>query len=164
LRVYGDPVIAAILRLRWLLSALLVAAAVLFAIGVAAERAQGDHHDEVAAHVEGGEEHHDEAAESSGHSDERTLGVVRESPAIVVTAVAVSLVLASLVWFRRDLWLLWTVVAVALVFAVFDVAEVVHQLDESRNGLALLAAIVALLHLSSAFVAETRATNAQLAD
>jgi len=145
-----------------LLSALLVAATVLFAIGVAGERAQHDHHDEGAAHVEGeGEsgEHQNEAAAAGEHGEERTLGVDRESNAIVLPAVVVSLVLAVLVWFRRDLWLLWTVVAVALAFAVFDVAEVVHQLNESRNVLALLAAIVALVHLAASWVAEVCATH-----
>jgi hypothetical protein len=156
-------VITAIVRSRWLLSALLLAATVLFAIGVAAERAQGDHHDEGVAHVEGGSEQAEQqepaATESGGHGEGSTLGIDRESPAIVVPAVVVSLLLAALVWFRRDPWLLWTVVAVALLFAVFDIAEVVHQLNENRNGLALLAAIVALLHLASSFVAETGATN-----
>jgi hypothetical protein len=162
LRVYGDAVIATVLRLRWLLSGLLVAATVLFAIVVAGERAQHDQHVEGAAHVEGeGEsaEHQDEAAASGEHGEERTLGVDRESNAVVLPAVVVSLVLAVLVWFRRDLWLLWTVVALALVFAVFDVAEVVHQLNENRNVLALLAAIVALMHLAAAWVAEIRATH-----
>ena len=160
MRVYGDAVIAAVLRLRWLLSALLVAATVLFAIGVAGERAQHDHHDEDTAHVEGeSEEHQSEAAAAGEHGEERTLGVDRESNAIVLPAVVVSLVLAVLVWFRRDLWLLWTVVAVALAFAVFDVAEVVHQLKESRNVLALVAAIVALVHLAASWVAEVRATH-----
>src|SRR4029079_1446453 len=106
---------------------LLVAATVLLAIGVAGERSQHDHHDEGAAHVEGeGDEHSDDGAASGEHGEERTLGVDRESNAVVLPAVVVSLVLAALVWFRRDLWLLWTVVVVALVFAVFDVAEVVH--------------------------------------
>ena len=99
LRVYGDAVIATVLRLRWLLSGLLVAATVLFAIGVAGERAQHDQHVEGAAHVEGegqSAEHQDEAAASGEHGEERTLGVDRESNAIVLPAVVVSLVLAVL--------------------------------------------------------------------
>ena len=157
---------AAILRLHWLLSVLLVTATVLFAVGVATERADGDHHDEdVATHVEAGEGgQHDEGAEtadteSGEHDEETTLGIDRERPAIVVPAVILSLALAVLVWFRRDAWLLWTVVVFALLFTAFDVAEVAHQVSEDRGGLALLAAIVALLHLAAAFVAETRATH-----
>ena len=137
---------------------LLVAATIVLAVGVTGERAQHDHHDEAAAHVES-EEGHDADATAGEHGEERTLGVDRESNAIVVPAVVVSLVLAVLVWFRRDLWLLWTVVAVALVFAMFDVAEVVHQLEENRTVLAVLAAIVALMHLATAWVAEVRATH-----
>jgi DMSO/TMAO reductase YedYZ heme-binding membrane subunit len=34
-----------------------------------------------------------------------------------------------------------------LAFAVLDVAELVHQLETSRAGLAIMAAIVAALHL-----------------
>jgi hypothetical protein len=161
-------VTAAILRLHWLLSVLLVIATVLFAVGVATERADGDDHDEdvsSATHVEAGEgEQQDEGAESADtesgeHDEETTFGIDRERPAIVVPAVILSLALAVLVWFRRDMWLLWTVVVFALLFTAFDVAEVVHQLSEDRGGLALLAAIVALLHLAAAFVAETRATH-----
>lgn len=38
----------------------------------------------------------------------------------------------------------------ALAFAVFDVAEVAHQLDVSRSGLALLAAAIAFGHVAAA--------------
>ena len=40
-----------------------------------------------------------------------------------------------------------------VVFAVVDVREVFHQLDEDKDGLALLAALVAALHLAAAAVA-----------
>jgi DMSO/TMAO reductase YedYZ heme-binding membrane subunit len=42
------------------------------------------------------------------------------------------------------------VIVAMLAFAVLDVAEVVHQLDTSRAGLAIMAAIVAALHLGAA--------------
>jgi hypothetical protein len=154
-------VTAAILRLHWLLGVLMVAATVLFAIGVAAERDQHDH-DGGSAHVEGaGEEHHDESTETGSHEsgEENTFGIDTERPAIVVPAVIVSLAIAVLVWFRRDTWLMWTVAMFALLFSAFDVVEVVHQLSEDRGGLALLAAVVALLHLAAAFVAETAAAH-----
>jgi hypothetical protein len=40
-----------------------------------------------------------------------------------------------------------------VVFAALDVREVVHQLDESKGGLALLAGVVAVCHLAAAAVA-----------
>jgi hypothetical protein len=154
-------VTAAILRLHWLLSVLMVAATALFAIGVAAERGQHDH-DSDSAHVEGaGEENHDESTETGSHEsgEENTFGIDTERPAIVVPAVVASLAMAVVVWFRRDIWLMWTVAVFALLFAAFDVVEVIHQLSDDRGGLALLAAVVAVFHLAAAFVAETRATH-----
>jgi hypothetical protein len=150
---------ATILRLHWLLSVILVAATVLFAIGVGAERGKHDQ-DAGSAPVEDvGEEHDDEstATESHASGEENTFGIDRESPAFVVPAVIVSLALAVLVWFRHDTWLLVTVAVFSLLFAVFDVVEVVHQLNEHRRDLALLATVVALLHLAAAFVAASRA-------
>ena len=40
-----------------------------------------------------------------------------------------------------------------VVFAALDVREVIHQLDEDNGGLALLAGVVAGLHLAAAAVA-----------
>jgi hypothetical protein len=172
-------------RPRWLLPALLVVAAALFAVGVAAERSD-DHHDEPAAAAEPGSHEesegnegadHDEAADASesteqreaeaagGNADEEAeegetlLGVNVESTAMVVLAVAVSVVLAVAVWWRRDRWLLWAVGVFALVFAVFDVAELVHQIRERRTGIAVIAAAIALLHLAAAVIAETTASR-----
>jgi hypothetical protein len=52
--------------------------------------------------------------------------------------------------------LLLAVVAVAMAaFAALDVRKVFHQLDEGKDGLALLAARVAALHLAAAGVALT---------
>ena len=47
------------------------------------------------------------------------------------------------------------VAVVMVVFAVVDVREVFHQLDEDKDGLALLATLVAALHLAAAGVALT---------
>ena len=46
-------------------------------------------------------------------------------------------------------------------FAVFDIAEIRHQLDESRTGLAVLAAVIAAAHLAAAATAglSTRAAG-----
>jgi len=102
--------------------------------------------------------------ETPGHSEssaETVLGLNLESNALVIVAVAVSLALAVLVWFRNHRGLLLATVAFAVVFTVFDVAEVVHQINESRSGLALLAAAIAVVHLATAVSAKQRATTAR---
>jgi hypothetical protein len=105
-------------RLRWTLIALLVASTALFAIGVAAERSDGDTHVEPAsgqaengsgepegAHADSGEsgsgeaeEGHAEPADAETHAegDERLLGVDPESTPLVVLAVLAGLGLAAL--------------------------------------------------------------------
>jgi len=52
---------------------------------------------------------------------------------------------------RRSLALL--AVAFGVVFAVFDIAEISHQLEESRTGLAALAGMIAVVHLAAAATA-----------
>ena len=46
-------------------------------------------------------------------------------------------------------------------FAVFDIAEIRHQLEESHTGIAALAALVAAAHLAAAATAglSTRAAG-----
>ena len=62
--------------------------------------------------------------------------------------------LALGVWLRPAWGLLLAVVFVVMVgFAALDVREVFHQLDEDDRGLALLAGVVAALHLAAAGVA-----------
>lgn len=76
-----------------------------------------------------------------------------ESWWLVGVAVAVSLGLALAVWFRPLRPVLALTGAVALVFAAFDVTEVAHQVSASEPALVAIAAVVALLHLSSAGLA-----------
>jgi hypothetical protein len=59
---------------------------------------------------------------------------------------------------------LLAIAAVALVWAILDVREVVHQLDESRTGVALIAMVVAVLHLAAAAVSGhlARTTRTQM--
>jgi Flp pilus assembly protein TadB len=155
-------------RLRLIAIVLLVAAAALFAIGTSIERSR--HHDEPAtARVEEG---HDEARESAehratvssnAHADESSegtvLGVDRESTSLLVLAVAVSIALALLLWQRPQRWVWLTVAGVTAVFAVFDVAEVLHQLDESAAGLVAIAMAVAVAHATTAGIAATAGTH-----
>lgn len=100
--------------------------------------------------------------ETGGHSEsagETVLGLNLESNALAIVAVAASLALAALTWMRNRRSLLFATMAVAVVFAVFDVAEVAHQFKESPTGLATLAAAIALVHVATALVAEQRATT-----
>jgi hypothetical protein len=85
------------------------------------------------------------------------------STAMVVIAVAVSVVLAVAMWWRPDRWLLWLIAVFALVFAVSDIAELVHQISEHRAGIAVIAAAIALLHLAAAALAETTASRRSVA-
>jgi len=72
----------------------------------------------------------------------------------LLVAVAVSGGLALAAWRRpRASGLLLAVAAVLLLATVLDVRELVHQLDESRTGLAVLAGVVAALHAAAAGVA-----------
>ena len=171
-------------RLRWTLVALLVASTALFAVGVSAERSDSDTHVEpaTARHTESGAEPgsaHDETGETGeanageAHSepaagetdseDERVLGVDLESAPLIVLAVLAGLTLAMLTAtrFGRLRGFLLAVAAIALVWAVLDVREVVHQLDESRAGVALVALSVAVLHLAAAAVSGRLARRAE---
>ena len=156
-------------RLKLLLVYSLIASTALFAVGVAIERSHSEgtetpsgevsHIDEGAGGegtTEGGsgEEGSNaaEAATSTEHSDGDAvfLGVDLESWWLVGVAVAVSLGLALAVWLRPLRQLLALTGVVALVFAAFDLAEVAHQVSASEPALVAIAAVVALLHLSSA--------------
>ncbi len=171
---------------RGVLSALLVIGALLFVVGVAAER--GDRHSEPAraavvgsvpvnavprTHVEGSGSEESEAAttsatelagqaETPGHpetgasvesSEGRVLGVNLESNGVVGVGVILSVVLAALVWSRRSKIVIVAVGAFTVAFAVFDIAEVIHQANGSHRGVAVLAALVAVAHLAAATVA-----------
>lgn len=139
-----------------LLAVVIVVATALFAIGISIE--SGAESEESPAHAEAeaeGEAHAEVAgepvAEKGGEGEEELLGVDPESTPLVVAAALVSLAFAAGVWLRPDLGPLLLVVGVAmLVFAALDLREVVHQIDEGRGGLAVLAGVVASLHASAA--------------
>lgn len=101
-----------------------------------------------------------EAAGHSESSNETFLGLNLESTPLVIIAAAASLALAVLNWRRNVRALLLATLAFAVVFAVFGIAEVAHQIKESRSGLAFLAGMIALVHVATTFVAEQRATTA----
>lgn len=178
--------------LRWTLVALLVASTALFAIGVIAERSSTDTHTEPAGvHVgENGENGeaagepagaHDEgegpnateagraetaAGDTDTETNEAVLGVNIESTSSIVLAVIAGLALAALAVTRLGARpaVLLAVALIALAWAALDVREVVHQLDQSRTGIAVLATVVALLHLAAALLAGAIAMRARRLD
>lgn len=95
------------------------------------------------------------AASSEAHaeSSERLFGVDPESVPAMIAAIAVSLGLAAAVWWRRERAWLWLTLAFGAVFAAGDIREVIHQLGESRNTVATIAAILIAAHLAVAVVA-----------
>lgn len=156
------------------LVALLVLATALFAVGVIAERSSGEESGGTAVETtatqqdaegegvdEKGHAQEGESAEGAGHSqegegEERLLGVDLESTSLVMVAVAFGLALAggvALTTLPRRRELLMVVAAVTLVWAGLDVRELLHQVGESRTGIAVLAGGVAVLHLMSAALA-----------
>lgn len=161
---------------RGLLAGLLIASAVLFAIGVALEKsAESDEPSSVSGETSG-ETGHSEAEEAEeGHSEEgesgategteethseskeTLLGIDIESPLAVGAGVVLSLVLAALAFRSNNKVVLIVVALFALGFAVLDGKELFHQLDENRTGLAVLAGVIALLHLGAAGVAGRQA-------
>lgn len=146
--------------LRLALVALLAASTALFAAGVLAERAQTDGHAEPAsvhARESGEAAGTGEGQPSSAHGGEHetVLGIDIESTPLIVLAAIAGLALAALVAAplgRRPAVLL-AIAAIAVAWAALDVREVVHQSNESRSGLAIVASAVALLHLAAAAAA-----------
>ena len=99
----------------------------------------------------GGESQGEVGGETHGEpgNDEQVLGINYESTPLVILAVLASLGLAAVVWFARVPSLLLVVAAAMLAFAVFDIAEVFHQVDRDEAGIAVLAGFVAVLHLGA---------------
>ena len=159
-------------RLRRAAAVLFVVAAGLFTVGVASE---SDTHTEATKTREAAVEaaKHDEAAEAAGHDETdaatgevpaeaghdkegTVLGVHTESSAAVTAAIAVSVALAVGLWFLRRRSLALVAIVFGFVLAVFDIAEIAeiaHQLDTARAGLAVLATAIAAMHLAAATTA-----------
>jgi hypothetical protein len=154
---------------RWLLPALIVAAAALFAVGTTIERNQGDHHGRASSaagqseSASTGETTIERAAESGSAGgdttatttrateggESRVFGLDAESPALIALAVAASLALAwALLRWRGRVWLLALVGLAMLAFAALDIREASHQIDTDRTSLVIIA--VAALHLIGA--------------
>ncbi|MCU1359542.1 MAG: hypothetical protein JWN99_831 [Ilumatobacteraceae bacterium] len=122
---------------RWMLAALLIAGAALFAIGVAAERAN-DHH----------------GSETTEHSESGLVSHLESIP-LVVTGCIASLLLALAVVRRQDRRLLLLITGFAVAFTLLDVTEVVHQINDHQIAIGLLAAAVAIVHGAAAGLTAT---------
>jgi hypothetical protein len=143
---------------RHLLAVLLAVATILFAVGASAERSATDEHAEAAPTTTArAEAETEEGAPGGAHAEagERLLGIDLESTPLialaVLTGLALSAVAASRIGRRREF--LAAVAVVALAWAALDVREVLHQIDESREGIVVIAAVVAALHLVTPAVA-----------
>jgi hypothetical protein len=144
------------------LAALLILSGVLFGIATTIERGEKDEHaasegGESHEHAEGtseeGEAHFEEPSPHDEESDESILGVDIESPLFVGLGVALTVVLAALVWLRPERGILWAVALFAVTFALLDLRELLHQVDEERTRLATLAGVIAAIHVSVAVLA-----------
>lgn len=87
--------------------------------------------------------------------DETVLGVDVESTPLTILSMAAGLGLAAVAATRLGTapTILLGVGAITLVWAALDVREVVHQLDESHTGIAIVTILVAALHLAAAAAA-----------
>lgn len=145
-------------RLVRIAAVLLTVTAALFVVGVIAEANHTTHNESGETHVESGNESGEvsgSATAEAGPSEaiEKVLGINVESPATATVAVIASLALAAGLWSTRRRAIALAAALFAALFAVFDLAELAHQVDESRTGLAVLAAAIALGHAAAAVVA-----------
>ena len=129
----------------------------LFAVGVNAERAK--HREKPAATSQ------ETASETSGETPrpaapvartevkERVLGINTETNTIVTVVVIISVLFAlGIVLLPGIRGVVWGATAFCVAAAVFDGAEVAHQISRSEPGLAALATSVTAVHLATASV------------
>jgi hypothetical protein len=168
-------------RMRAAMATLLVASALLFAVGIVIEggtSSTGTEHVEatsppgqsIGPHIEGSGEAGEagesrapeasaaatgEAGESAGHSEtgsgEAILGIDPEAPPLVSHAIILSLVAAFLVYRDGRRTVVAGAVVVAVGFAALDLLEVTHQVREGTALVAAIAAVVAVGHLLAAW-------------
>ena len=156
----------------------MTAATALFVVGVTTERGESEPHsgERIEQPRETGESHtaetggegeetpaHTAGGESGRHThaEPHILGVNPESTLLVALATVGSLLLVvAVVRWPRAAALLVLVALAMLAFAALDVREVAHQFDEEHAGVALLAGVIAVLHLAAAGVAAVQAKAA----
>ena len=138
--------------------------------GEHSEGGAGDEHDEARENAENGNEPQTSTTnaprgsavatrEKSREASEKLFGVNPESTGLVALAVAVSLVLALGVWRAGASPVMLGVVALVMaMFGALDIRELIHQADEARTGLTIVAGVVAALHLTAAAIASRRSS------
>jgi hypothetical protein len=87
------------------------------------------------------------------HREAKLLGINPEALGLLVFALIVSVLLAAPVWFWPLAPVLIAIVGFGLLFAALDVREVLHQVDESRTSLTVIASMLIALHLLVAIFA-----------
>ena len=147
---------------------MLLVAAALFVGGVAREHSL--HHPEAKPAATAGEPVHKEGSDEDNHAAEatspeasvpghtessegRVLGVDIETWPLVIAFAAVSLGLALALLRTHSRTVVVVTGVLAGIAAVFDIAEIVHQANESQTLLAVIAATVAALHLAAVALA-----------
>jgi hypothetical protein len=141
------------MSLRAAIAGLIVLATIGFVVGTTIERNTKERPAAERPAEGGWETEAERAAESGGetHGEFQPFGVDIEAVPFIVLAALASLAMAAAVWARPRMLLVLAIVGVAmLLFAALDVREILHQTDESRTGLAVLAGAVAVLHGSAA--------------
>jgi len=103
---------------------------------------------------DGGNEH------GTSEDSEKLLGINPEATPLTVAAVTVSVLLAVALLIIGSPMLAAGAALAMAAFTALDIREAIHQLNESRTGLAALATSVALLHVLAAAVALTVARSA----
>jgi hypothetical protein len=97
--------------------------------------------------------HSEQSGETAGHQKtelaQRVFGINAEATGTVVAVLVVSVLLALLIATGSSPIVVLLVAAFAALSAVFDGAEVAHQLSEHRTSLVGIAAVVLLLHVAA---------------
>jgi hypothetical protein len=126
-------------RVPTLSALLLTASTALFAVGALWEHRTGS-----------GGEQAEHAAGEAGEAGEQSFTALLESPAAIVAAIIVGLLLALAVWRRPTILSLLAAAVFSIGAAVFDALEVAHQLHDGHTALTAIAALVTITRLGAA--------------
>lgn len=161
-------------RLRAVVAIMLLVGAALFIAGVVVERAaianetnstanptstESPHHDEGSGTEGSGTEASPTGARqpvapaAESHNAEAILGINVESWPLAIAAAIVSIGLAFAAWRGRQRAILVAVAVFALAFTVLDIRELIHQSNEGRTGIVILAGLIAVVHLAAGALA-----------
>ena len=81
------------------------------------------------------------------HREAKLLGINPEALSLLIIALIISVLLSAAGWFRPLAPVLITIAGFGVAFAALDVREVLHQVDESRTSLIVIAGVLIGLHL-----------------